>query len=65
MKNKLLLLIFSVFFIISCTSDFDEINERSDALTAADVSAKYFVTNVQTGIYAPNRYPYWLSLIHI
>lgn len=66
MKNKLLLLIFSVFFIISCTSDFDEINERSDALTAADVSAKYFVTNVQTGIYAPNRYPYWRGpVIHV
>ena len=63
MKNKILLLIFSVIFVISCTSDFDEINERSDALTAADVSAKYFVTNVQTGIYAPNRYPYWRERI--
>ena len=66
MKNRILLLIFSVFFVISCTSDFDEINERSDALTAADVSAKYFVTNVQTGIYAPNRYPYWRGpVIHV
>jgi hypothetical protein len=66
MKNRILLLIFSVFFVISCTSDFDEINERTDALTAADVSAKYFVTNVQTGIYAPNRYPYWRGpVIHV
>ena len=66
MKNRILLLIFSVFFVISCTSDFDEINERSDALTASDVSAKYFVTNVQTGIYAPNRYPYWRGpVIHV
>ena len=63
MKNRILLLIFSVFFVISCTSDFDEINERTDALTAADVSAKFFVTNVQTGIYAPNRYPYWRERI--
>lgn len=58
MKNKILILIFSVFFVISCTSDFDEINENPTALTAADVSAKYFVTNVQTGVYSPNRYPY-------
>ncbi len=66
MKNRILLLIFSVFFVISCTSDFDEINERTDALTAADVSAKYFVTNVQTGVYAPNRYPYWRGpVIHV
>mgnify|MGYP003330780984 CR=1 FL=1 len=66
MKNKILLLIFSVIFVISCTSDYDEINERTDALTAADVSAKYFVTNVQTGIYAPNRYPYWRGpVIHV
>ena len=66
MKNRILLLIFSVFFVISCTSDFDEINERSDALTASDVRAKYFVTNVQTGIYAPNRYPYWRGpVIHV
>lgn len=66
MKNRILILIFSVFFVISCTSDFDEINERTDALTAADVSAKYFVTNVQTGIYAPNRYPYWRGpVIHV
>jgi len=63
MKNKILLLIFSVIFVISCTSDYDEINERTDALTAQDVSAKYFVTNVQTGIYAPNRYPYWRERI--
>ena len=66
MKKRILLLIFSVFFVISCTTDFDEINERSDALTAADVSAKYFITNVQTGIYAPNRYPYWRGpIIHV
>ena len=65
MKNKILILLFSVFFVISCTSDFDEINENPTALTAADVSAKYFVTNVQTGIYAPNRYPYWRGpIIH-
>ena len=48
-----------------CTSDFDEINEKPDALTAADVSAKFFVTGVQQQFYAPNRYPYWRGpLIH-
>ena len=63
MKNKLLILIFSVFIIFSCTKDFDVINENPNALTAADVSAKYFVTDVQTGIYAPDRYPFWRERI--
>ena len=39
------------------------INENPNALTAADVSAKYFVTDVQTGIYAPDRYPFWRERI--
>lgn len=65
MKKFLLYTIFSFAFVLSCTSDFDEINTRPDALTADDVSAKYFVTNTQLGIFAPNRYPYWRGpLIH-
>jgi hypothetical protein len=40
--KKFILLAFSFLFVLSCTSDFDEINERPDALTAADVSAKFF-----------------------
>ena len=63
--KKFILLAFSFLFVLSCTSDFDEINERPDALTAADVSAKFFVTGVQQKFYAPNRFPYWRGpLIH-
>ena len=66
MKNKILILLGLVFVSFSsCTDDFNEINERPDALTAEDVSAKFFVTNTQTGLYAPNRYPYWRGpIIH-
>ena len=64
--KKIIFLAFSALFIISsCTSDFDEINEKPDALTAKDVSAKYFVTGLQQVFFAPNRYPYWRGpLIH-
>lgn len=54
-----------ISFIFSCTADFNEINERPDALSSKDVSAKFFVTNIQTALFAPNRYPYWRGpLIH-
>jgi len=34
-------------------------------LSSKDVSAKFFVTNIQTALFAPNRYPYWRGpLIH-
>ncbi|GIR10687.1 MAG: hypothetical protein CM15mP22_1070 [Gammaproteobacteria bacterium] len=56
--KKVIFIAFSFLFIVSCTSDFDEINTKPDALTAADVSAKYFVTGVQQKFYAPNRFPY-------
>lgn len=66
MKSKILILFsFVLAFVLSCTEDFNEINEKPDALTSEDVSAKYFVTNVQTGLFAPNRYPYWRGpIIH-
>lgn len=66
MKNKILILLGLILIsVYSCTEDFNEINERPDALTSADVSAKFFVTNLQTGLYAPNRYPYWRGpIIH-
>lgn len=49
----------------ACTADFNEINEKPDALSSSDVSAKFFVTNTQTALFAPNRYPYWRGpLIH-
>jgi len=53
-----------LLFAISC-SDFDEINEDPSAFTSDEVSAKYFVTETQIRLYAPDRYPYWRAqLIH-
>ena len=49
----------------SCTADFNEINEQPNALSASDVSAKFFVTNLQVNLFAPNRFPYWRGpIIH-
>jgi len=49
MKNKFLkiLSVLLFIFVASCTDDFNEINERPDALAATDVSAKFFVTDTQ------------------
>jgi len=67
MKKTLFYLAFGFLFTFSaCTSDFDEINENPTALTANDVSAKYFVTSAQQAIFGPNRYPYWRGpIIHV
>ena len=43
MMNKILI-IMGFFFVVSCTDDFNEINEQPDALSTEDVSAKFFVT---------------------
>ena len=65
-NNNLLIFTFlSMALLVSCTDDFNEINERPDALTSADVSAKYFVTNTHIGLFAQNRFTYWRgNLIH-
>jgi len=49
---------------VSC-NDFEEINTRPDAFGSDEVSAKFFLTGAQIGLYAPDRYPYWRAqLIH-
>ncbi|MFH4965686.1 SusD/RagB family nutrient-binding outer membrane lipoprotein [Gaetbulibacter sp. M235] len=54
-----------LLMIISCTKDFDEINTNNSGFTADEVSAKYFLTSTQVGLYAPSRYEYWRAhLIH-
>ena len=64
MKNKILILLsLLMVFTISCTDDFDEINERPDELLASDVSAKFFVTDTQQKLFAPNRTPFWRGTI--
>lgn len=63
---KRIVLIFSGLFLIfstSCTTDFDEINEQPDALSVDDVSAKYFITNLQKGLFKPTAGPLWFGQI--
>ena len=63
--NKFLLVAIFASLAISCTGDFDEINTSQTGFTADEVSAKFFLTSAQVGLYAPNRFPYWRAqLIH-
>ena len=66
MRRSIFLMTFTILALtVSCTEDFSEINEKPNALTAEDVSAKYFLTNLQQQLFAPNRYPYWRGpIIH-
>ncbi|MFK5973461.1 MAG: SusD/RagB family nutrient-binding outer membrane lipoprotein [Flavobacteriaceae bacterium] len=51
--------------VVSCTEDFDEINTSQTGFTADEVSAKFFLTSTQVGLYAPSRFAYWrANLIH-
>ncbi|SNY95460.1 SusD/RagB family nutrient-binding outer membrane lipoprotein [Flagellimonas pacifica] len=62
MKNntlKLMGLAVLLFIANSCTKDFDQINTDSQGFTADEVSAKFFLTSAQVGLYAPNRFVYW------
>lgn len=64
MKNKILILSSLLLaFVVSCTDDFNEINEKPDALLSSDVSAKFFVTDTQQKLFAPNRTPFWRGTI--
>lgn len=61
--NKALAL--GLILMMSCTSDFNELNQRPGAVTADEASGRYFLTNPQFNLFAPNRYPYWRGpLIH-
>lgn len=62
---KKIAFIFLVILGFNSCSDFDEINENPNAFTSDEVSAKFFMTELQIQLYAPNRYPYWRAqLIH-
>lgn len=68
MKNiyKIFIVLGTVFLLSNCTENFNEINTKPDSFTVEEVSAKYFLTNPQFNLYAPNRYPYWRAhLIHM
>ena len=64
MKNIILLLTgLLLVFSISCTEDYDEINDQPDALSVSDVSAKFFVTTLQQKLYRDNVYELWYGRI--
>jgi len=63
--NLMLYGLLCFFVVISCTEDFDEINTSQTGFTADEVSAKFFLTSTQVGLYAPGRFEYWRAhLIH-
>ena len=62
MKNKFLILASLILaFTVSCTDDFDEINQQPDALSTSDVSAKFFVTTLQQQFLKPTMVPLWFG----
>jgi len=68
MKNLYKIFIVSGLILImgSCTERFNEINTKPDSFTQDEVSAKYFLTQPQYRLLAPDRYPYWRAhLIHM
>ena len=67
MKNRIIILYGSLFLatVLSCTDDFDEINIQPDALSADDISAKFFATNIQQKLLRPTMVPLWFGdVIH-
>ncbi|MEN8121276.1 MAG: SusD/RagB family nutrient-binding outer membrane lipoprotein [Bacteroidota bacterium] len=64
-KIKILFGFVLLLGLASCTNDFKEINTNPNGITQEEASAKYFITNPQYRLYAPDRYPYWRAqLIH-
>lgn len=64
MKNKILILTSVLFgLVVSCTDDFNEINVQPDSLGVSDVSAKFFVTSLQKGLFKPTALPLWYGQI--
>lgn len=59
--KKLILIFTSLLLVstISCTDDFNEINEQPDALSVSDVSAKFFVTSVQQKVFRNDIFKLW------
>ena len=63
MKNRILILCGSLFLatFLYCTDDFDEINTQPDAISTDDISAKFFVTNIQQKLLRPTLIPLWFG----
>lgn len=66
MKHILLFLTLIVLGMASCTDDFLEINKDPNAIVKEEASARYFFTDPQYQLFAPDRYPYWRAhIIHM
>ena len=68
MKNlyKIFIVLGIMLIAGACTERFNEINTKPDSFTQDEVSAKYFLTQPQFKLLAPDRYPYWRAhLIHV
>ena len=62
---KFSILVLLCLVAVSCTGDFDEINTNQSGFTSDEVSAKFFLTSAQVGLYTPSRFAYWRAhLIH-
>ena len=61
--NKLFFGFLLLILGISCNDDFNEINKDNQGFDVEDVSAKFFLTGSQFGLYAPNRTPYWRAFL--
>jgi len=64
--TSFIIFIFIALGMASCTDDFTEINKDPNAITLEEASARYFITDPQYRLYAPDRFPYWRAhLIHM
>lgn len=64
-KISYITVLLSLLIAVGCTKDFEEINRDPQGFSSDEVSAKYFLTSSQVGLYAPGRFEYWRAhLIH-
>ncbi|MEM9646969.1 MAG: SusD/RagB family nutrient-binding outer membrane lipoprotein [Bacteroidota bacterium] len=63
--NLLICMLLGLVLATSCTDDFTEMNTDQSGFLAEEVSAKFFLTDLQFRLYSPDRFPYWRAhLIH-
>ncbi len=64
-NNNFFILLFLLVGIMSCTSNFEEINTNPNDITSDAANPKYLLTGAEYKLYAPGRYVYWRAhLIH-
>ncbi len=60
---KFLIAVIIAAGVAGCTKDFESINKNPNAITADQASARYFLTEPQYKLYAPDNYPYWRAML--